>query len=124
MPPRLAFHKLYPDLSPPNLARTIWDEVCSIYLCFVSPLTKKIANQAHDVGSLRANLWLQADTISTGNTNMLLPQYQSNSTVVAAFKNAAGKVFQDRLWQSPPDDAGSQLWWDILRSILDSFVAG
>jgi len=71
-----------------------------------------------------SKLLVQIGAISSGKTNMLLPGYQSNPTVVAAFRNAAGKVFQNQEWQLPPDEAGSELWWDILRGILDAFVAG
>jgi hypothetical protein len=71
-----------------------------------------------DPAGLLANMLLYL-----GDTLMLWPQYQSNPTVVAAFKSAAVKLFPDRQWTSPPKDANSELWWDRLRGILDSFVA-
>jgi hypothetical protein len=60
--------------------------------------------------------------LSAGGPDFLSPQYQSNTTVIAAFKSAADKLFQVRWWL-PPGDAGSELWWDRLRGILDSFIA-
>jgi hypothetical protein len=128
MPPRLAYHKLVPKFSSPTLSRTIWDEVCSIYLCFISPLIEEDAIQARDSAGLLANLLIRMSMLYEDDTLMLMlwPQYRSNSTVVAAFKSAAVKLLPDprRGWKSPPGDASSELWWDRLRGILDSFVAG
>jgi hypothetical protein len=121
MPPRLAYHRLFPE--PSSLSRTIWDEVCSIYLCFISPLIKEDAVQARDTAGLGFRLLDRMIKLYVGETFMLLPQYQSNSTVVAAFKNAVVKLFPNHVWSLPPDDAVSELWWDRLRGILDEFVA-
>src|ERR1700722_18325492 len=108
MPPRLAYHRLKQRSTPEfSLYRTLWDEVCSIYLCFISPLLEKAP--IRDVPGVFANMLLYL-----GDTLMLWPQYQSNPTVVAAFKSAAVKLFPDRQWTSPPHDAGSELWWDRL----------
>ena len=125
MPPRLAYYKLkscMPEFS--SLSRTIWDEVCSIYLCFISPLIKKDWIQAHSSRELLANVLNRMIMLHMGDTSLLLPQHQSNTTVVAAFKSAVVILFPNNVWVLPPDDAGSELWWDRLRGILDSFVAG
>ena len=52
-------------------------------------------------------------------------QMLSFDQVIAAFKSAMLILFPDARqgWTSLPDDAGSELWWDRLRGILDSFVA-
>ena len=126
MPPRLAYHKLKPEPMPEvSLHRTLWDEVCSIYLCFISPLLAQDGIQAHTSTELLAKLLDRMTMLEKGDTLMLLPQYRSNPTVVAAFESATLILFPDprRGWKSLPDDAGSELWWDRLRGILDSFVA-
>ena len=124
MPPRLAYYKLKPMPGFSSLSRTIWDEVCSIYLCFISPLIKKDGIQAHNTVGLVFKLLNRMIMLHMGDTSLLLPQHQSNTTVVAAFKSAVVILFPNNVWVLPPDDAGSELWWDRLRGILDSFVAG
>ena len=126
MPPRLAYYKLKPMPGFSSLSRTIWDEMCSIYLCFISPLIKKDGIQARSSTELLANLLDRMTMLYQGDTLLLLPQYQPNHTVVAAFKSATVILFPEahRSWKSLPDDADSELWWDRLRGILDSFVAG
>src|ERR1700722_2382882 len=124
MPPRLAYRRLKPPMPEfSSLSRTIWDEMCSIYLCFISPLSEKDGIQAHNTVGLGFKLLNWMIGLPLGDTLMLLPQYRSNPIVVAAFESAVVKLFPDRVWRSPPHDAGSELWWDRLRGILDSFVA-
>jgi hypothetical protein len=57
-----------------------------------------------------------------GKDVMLSPQYQSNPTIVAVFKKGAIELFPGREWLSLREDSKSELWWDRLRGILDSFV--
>jgi hypothetical protein len=121
MPPRLAEHRIMKSSSA--LARTVWDEVCSIFLCFISPLITEDEIRAVDAAGLLAQvLYHMSKLCGPDPSRILQPQHQSNPTIVEAMRNAPAILFPGRLWQEPPDNANSLDWWDTLRGILNSFV--
>jgi hypothetical protein len=119
MPPRLAYHKLKPSSSA--LDRTIWDEVCSIFLCFISALVTKDKIRAVDSMGLLGKLLDRMLSLCRGDAALLLRQYQSDP-IVGAMRSAVAKLFGNKEWMRPPPEADSLDWWNKLREILDSFV--
>jgi hypothetical protein len=123
MPPRLAYHRLKPSSSA--LERTIWDEVCSIFLCFISPLIVRDEIRAVDLAGLGFKLLDRMEQLCNADASLILqPRYQSTPTVIAAMRNAPAILFPSLRWRSPPGNANSLDWWNTLRGVLDSFVAG
>ena len=124
MPPRLAYHRLKPSLPMlSGLCRTLWDEVCSMFLCFILPLVIKDEVRVVDSTGHLCKLLDRMELLFDDPTDILRPQYKSNPMVVAAMRKAVPIIFLNR-WRSPPANASSLDWWDTLRVVVDSFVAG
>src|ERR1700722_2215619 len=107
------------------LNRTIWDEVCSIFLCFISPLIKRNEIRAVDLAGLGFQLLDRMGLLCEEDASVILQtRYQSTPIIVTAMRNAPAILFPSRQWRSPPGNADSLDWWNTLRDILDSFVTG
>jgi hypothetical protein len=50
--------------------------------------------------------------------------YTSSLPLAMRLKKAAVELFPGGEWLSLREDSESELWWDRLRGILDSFIGG
>ena len=125
MSPRLAHYKMNPVCVPDNLSRTIWDEICSIFLCFVSLMLRKDFAQTAPANTAELMVNLQTRNIyltSRWPSTLLMPEHRSNPNIATAFDKASSTIFGgDSLF--PPAHANSFVWWDDMRRIFDSFLA-
>ena len=130
MPPRLAFHMLYNiNNKPPTISRTPWDEMCSVFLCFIHAILDERRDPdalPFDRQTTLAYLNLRMDQLVEEFEGFcalhLRPLYEANSALVSRIQQAITVLFPNEVWRKPPPDAESLEWWSKMRDILDSFV--
>jgi len=130
MPPRLAFYMLT-NISnePPTTSRTPWDEMCSVFLCFIhiilderrGPDAPPLDRQAI-LGNLLIRMTRLTGDLERYCKLYLRPLYKANSALVSCIQQAIVVLFPNGVWLMPPPDAGSLEWWSKMHDILDSFV--
>ena len=126
MPPRLAFYMLKPSSVAPNVSRTPWDEMCSVFLCFIctvlderrSPDVPPLDREA-TFGQLTSRMTLLLEDIEDYCARNLRPSYKENSVIVSRIQQAIAILFPNKKWITPPPDAGSMEWWNKMRNVLD-----
>jgi hypothetical protein len=126
MPPHLAFHMLKSSSVPPNVSRTPWDEMCSIFLCFIStvlderrgPDAPALYRDA-TLGQLASRMSQLLEDTEHYCARNLRPLYKENSVLVSHIQQAIGILFPNNSWITPPPDAGSMEWWNKMHNILD-----
>ena len=126
MPPRLAFHMLKISSVAPNVSRTPWDEMCSIFLCFIyavlderrSPDAPPL-NRELTFGQLNSRMNQLLEDIEDYCARNLRPLYKENSVIVSHIQQAIAILFPNKRWITPPPDAGSMEWWNKMHDILD-----
>ena len=123
MPPRLAFYMLMPSSMAPNVSRTPWDEMCSIFLCFISTVLDERhspdAPPTSRLGQLAIRMTLLLEDIEHHCARNLRPLYKANSVIVSHIQQAIAILFPNKSWITPPPDAGSMEWWNKMHNILD-----
>jgi hypothetical protein len=130
MPPRLAYYMLSNIRNrPPTISRTPWDEMCSVFLCFIHVILDERRDPdapLFDRQMALAYLTLRMTQL-TGEFEgfcklHLRPLYEANSALVSRMQQAITVLFPNEVWRKPPRDAESLEWWSKMRDILDSFV--
>jgi hypothetical protein len=126
MPPRLAFYMLKTSSVAPNISRTPWDEMCSIFLCFISTVLDERRspdapplNREATLGQLTSRMTLLLEDIEDYCARNLRPLYKENSVIVSHIQQAIAILFPNKTWITPPPDAGSMEWWKKMHNILD-----
>jgi hypothetical protein len=130
MPPRLAYYMLSNIRNrPPTISRTPWDEMCSVFLCFIHVILDERRNPdapTFDRETTLAYLTLRIHQLVWDFERIcalrLRPLYKANSALVSRIQQAIAVLFPNRDWSRPPPDAESLKWWSTMRHILDSFV--
>ena len=126
MPPRLAFYMLTNTSNePPTTSRTPWDEMCSVFLCFIHIILNERRDPDGpplDRQATLADLSLRMTRL-TGDLERycklhLQPLYKANSALVSRIQQAIAVLFRTELM--PPPGAGSLEWWSKMHDILDS----
>jgi hypothetical protein len=130
MPPRLARYMLYNISSEPRtISRTPWDEMCSVFLCFIHVILDE--RRDPDAPPLVRQTTLEhlsfRMTELIGGLEMycelhLRPLYKANSPLVSRIQQAIVVLFPNGVWLTPPPDAESLEWWSKMHDILDSFL--
>ena len=129
MPPRLAYYTLHISSEHRTISRTPWDEMCSVFLCFIHiilderrdpdapPLDRQttLAHLSLRMTHLIKNLEIYCE-------RHLRPLYKTNSALVSRMQQAIVVLFPTGDWFTPPPDAESLEWWSKMHDILDSFV--
>ena len=126
MPPRLAFYMLKTSSVAPNISRTPWDEMCSIFLCFIStvlderrgPDAPALYRDA-TLGQLASRMSQLLEDTEDYCARNLRPLYKENSVIVSHIQQAIAILFPNKSWITPPPDAGSMEWWNKMHNILD-----
>ena len=129
MPPRLAYYMLSNVRDrPPTISRTPWDEMCSVFLCFIHVILDERRNldaPAFDRETTLAYLTLRMHQLVRNFERFcalrLRPLYEGNSALVSRIQQAITVLFPNEGWDKPPPDAESLEWWSTMRDILDSF---
>jgi hypothetical protein len=127
MPPRLAYYMLYTSSKP--LSRTPWDEMCSVFLCFIhvildqrrDPEAPPLDRQT-TLGYLSLRMTQLLGDLEIFCEHHLRPQYKANSALVSRIQQAIVVLFPNGVWLTPPPDAESLEWWSKMHDILDSFL--
>ena len=126
MPPHLAFYMLRPSIVAPIVSRTPWDEMCSIFLCFISTVLDERRspdapplNREVTLGQLTSRMTLLLEDVEDYCARNLRPLYQENSVLVSHIQQAIAILFPNKSWITPPPDAGSMEWWNKMHNILD-----
>jgi hypothetical protein len=130
MPPRLAYYMLSNIHNrPQTISRTPWDEMCSVFLCFIHAILderRDLDAPPFDRQATLAYLNLRMDQLVEEFkgfcTLYLRPLYEANSDFVSRIQQAITVLFPNEVWHKPPPDAESLEWWGKMRGILDSFV--
>jgi hypothetical protein len=130
MPPRLAYHMLF-NISnePPTISRTPWDEMCSVFLCFIyivlderrDPDAPPLDRQT-TLGHLSLRMTQLIGDLKRFCELYLRPLYKANSALVSRIQQAIVVLFPNGVWLTPPPDAESLEWWSKMHDILDSFL--
>ena len=130
MPPRLAFYMLKTSSVAPNVSRTPWDEMCSIFLCFICAVLVERRNpdgppldREAKFGQLTLRMTLLLEDTEDYCAHNLRPLYKENSAIVSCIQRAIAVLFPNKSWITPPPDAGSMEWWNKMRNILDLLVS-
>jgi hypothetical protein len=130
MPPRLAYYTLFhiPD-QPPTISRTPWDEMCSVFLCFIHVVLNECCDPDaphFDRQTTLGYLTLRMNRLEWGLKEScalhLRPLYEANSALVSRIQQAISVLFPNGVWLEPPSDAESLEWWSKMRDLLNSFV--
>jgi len=126
MLPRLAFYKLKTSSVAPNISRTPWDEMCSIFLCFISMVLDEghspnapPLNREATLGQLTSRMTLLLEDIEDYCACNLQPLYKENLVIVSHIQQAITILFPNKSWITPPLDAGSMEWWKKMHNILN-----
>jgi hypothetical protein len=125
MPPRLAYYMLKKRVVP-NISRTPWDEMCSIFLCFIYAVLDERRHPDEPPLNLEATL----DKLNSRMTQLLddtedycacnlRPLYCQNSVLVSRIQQAIAVLFSHGSWMKPPSDARSMEWWNKMRHVLN-----
>jgi hypothetical protein len=124
MPPRLAFYMLNHLAS--NLSRTPWDEMCSIFLCFIYTVLDERRNpdapsldRETTLGQLALRMAQLLGCTEAYCALHLRPLYKENPVIVSRVQQALAILFPNKEWMTPPPDAKSMEWWDRMRNTLD-----
>ena len=90
MPPRLAWHMLNISMVAPNISRTPWDEMCSVFLCFMHTILDERRDPDApplDRETTLAQLTLRMTRLLHNTEEYcalhLLPLYKENSVLVS-----------------------------------------
>jgi hypothetical protein len=130
MPPRLAYYVLsnIPNQSQ-TISRTPWDEMCSVFLCFIHAILDERRDPdapPFDRQATLAYLNLRMDQLVQESEGFCAlhrrPLYEGNSALVSRIQQAITVLFPNEVWHKPPPDAESLEWWSKMRDILNSFV--
>lgn len=121
MPPRLAFYMLDTTSVAPNISRTPWDEMCSIFLCFIhTVLDEHPSPYMLPLEQLASRMTLLLQRSENYCSRRLRPQYKENPVIVSRIQQALTILFPKNSWIIPSDDhARSMEWWNKMRNILD-----
>ena len=130
MPPRLAYYKLSNIRNwRPIISRTPWDEMCSIFLCFIHAILDEHRDpdappfdRQTTLAYLTLHMTKLVEEFEGFCTLHLWPLYAANSVLVSHIQQAITVLFPNRDWSQPPPDAESLEWWSTMCDILDSFV--
>ena len=130
MPPRLAFYTLKTRTIAPNISRTPWDEMCSIFLCFIhtvlderrSPDAPPLDREA-TLGQLTLRMTVLLEDIEDYCAQNLRSPYKESPVIVSRIQQAIAILFPNKKWMTPPPDSGSMEWWNRMHNILDMLVS-
>ena len=129
MPPRLALHMLRSSGVALNTSRTPWDEMCSVFLCFIHTIlddhrdpNAPPLDRETTLGQLASRMTQLLGFTEDYCTIHLRPLYKENSVLGSRIQQAIAVLFPNDVWHKPPPDAGSLEWWSKMRNILDSLA--
>jgi hypothetical protein len=129
MPPRLAYYMLDIYSRPPTISRTPWDEMCSVFLCFIHVILDEHRDpdappfdRETTLGYLTIRMNRLVEAFEGFYAHHLRSLYEADSALLSRIKQAITILFPNEVWRKPPPDAESLEWWSKMRDILDSFV--
>jgi hypothetical protein len=115
MPPRLAYYVLsnIPNQSQ-TISRTPWDEMCSVFLCFIHAILDECHDPDEPPFDRQATLAyfnLRMDQLVQEFEGFCAlhrwPLYERNPALVSCIQQAITMLFLNEVWHKPPPDAES-----------------
>jgi hypothetical protein len=114
MPPRLAYYMLSnPSNEPPTTSRTPWDEMCSVFLCFIHVILDERRDpdappldRPTTCSNLISRMFQLVQDLERFCARHLRPLYKANPALVSRLQQAIVVLFPDRDWFTQPGFAG------------------
>lgn len=126
MPPRLAYCMLNKRVAS-NISRTPWDEMCSVFLCFIYAVLDERRHPTLDLEStidrLASRMIQLLDDTEAYCTQYFRPPYSEIAGLISRIQQAFAVLFSHNNWMQLHPDAGSMGWWDKMRHVLNILMS-
>jgi hypothetical protein len=113
-----------------NISRTPWDEMCSIFLCFIYAvlderrhLSAPPLDLQSTIDQLTSRMTQLLDDTEAYCTQYFRPPYSEIAGLIPRIQQAIAVLFSHNKWMQSHPDAGSMEWWGKMRHVLNILMS-